>query len=154
MKMLGAKTFWVVFRIFFFFLEEFLKKNQMKGWSSEGQSWKIWSQERKNKEAVSRGQIEKTFRPGASSVVERTWSPWAKRLFYLSSALLPCLIFTILSIFLSLKKIFSPITTWSNEQKCRSCRDLSTLPLRPSENKFKKECSEWENFEQFMDKQQ
>ena len=33
------------------------------------------------------------------------WSPWAKRLFYLSSALLPCLIFTILSIFLSLKKI-------------------------------------------------
>ena len=33
------------------------------------------------------------------------WSQWAKRLFYLSSALLPCLIFTILSIFLSLKKI-------------------------------------------------
>ena len=30
--------------------------------------------------------------------------PWAKRLFYLSSVLLPCLIFTILSICLSLKK--------------------------------------------------
>ena len=31
MKMLGAKAFWVVFRIFFFFLEEFLEKNQIKG---------------------------------------------------------------------------------------------------------------------------
>ena len=26
MKMLGAKAFWVVFRIFFFFLKEFLKR--------------------------------------------------------------------------------------------------------------------------------
>ena len=30
-KMLGAKAFWVVFRILFFFLKEFLKKNQIKG---------------------------------------------------------------------------------------------------------------------------
>ena len=31
MKMLGAKAFWEVFRIFFFFLKEFLKKNHIKG---------------------------------------------------------------------------------------------------------------------------
>ena len=31
MKMLGAKAFWVVFRIFFFFLKEFFKKNQIRG---------------------------------------------------------------------------------------------------------------------------
>ena len=31
MKMLGAKAFWVVFRIFFFYLKEFLKKNQITG---------------------------------------------------------------------------------------------------------------------------
>ena len=31
MKMLGVKAFLVVFRIFFFFLKEFLKKDQMNG---------------------------------------------------------------------------------------------------------------------------
>ena len=31
MKMLGAKAFLVVFRIFFFFLKEFFKKNQIDG---------------------------------------------------------------------------------------------------------------------------
>ena len=30
-SMLGAKAFWVVFRIVFFFLKEFLRKNQIKG---------------------------------------------------------------------------------------------------------------------------
>ena len=38
MKMLGAKAFGVVFQIFFFFLKEFLKNNQIKGRSSEGQT--------------------------------------------------------------------------------------------------------------------
>ena len=38
MKMLGAKAFWVVFRIFFFFLKEFLKKNQIKEYNSERQT--------------------------------------------------------------------------------------------------------------------
>ena len=36
--MLGAKAFWVVFQIFFFFLKELRKKNQIKGWNSEGQT--------------------------------------------------------------------------------------------------------------------
>ena len=47
------------------------------------------------------------------------WSPWAKRLFYLSSVLPPCLIFTILSICLSLKKniMSSPITTFSSSSQ-------------------------------------
>ena len=31
MEMLGAKAFWVVFQIFFIFLKEFLKENQVKG---------------------------------------------------------------------------------------------------------------------------
>ena len=31
MKMLGAKAFWEVFRIFFFFLKEFIKKNHIQG---------------------------------------------------------------------------------------------------------------------------
>ena len=53
MKMLGAKAFWVVFRIFFIRSKEFLQKNQIKGWSSEGQTksenlksrkWKIREQ--------------------------------------------------------------------------------------------------------------
>ena len=53
MKMLGAKAFWVVFRKFFIFPKEFLQKNQIKGWSSEGQTklenlkskkWKIREQ--------------------------------------------------------------------------------------------------------------
>ena len=38
MKMLAAKAFWEIFRIFFFFLKEFFKKNHIKGWSSEGQT--------------------------------------------------------------------------------------------------------------------
>ena len=38
MKLLEAKAFWVVFRIFFIFPKEFLQKNQIKGCSSEGQT--------------------------------------------------------------------------------------------------------------------
>ena len=68
MKMLGAKAFWAVFRILFFFLNEFKKKGPDQGMK-----------------------FRRTNKVGKFEV----------------------------------KKVISK----SSEQKCRSCRDLSTLPL-------------------------
>ena len=42
MKMLGAKAFWEVFRIFFFFLKEFFKRTISKDEvQKDKKSWKI-----------------------------------------------------------------------------------------------------------------
>ena len=42
MKMLGAKAFWVVFWLFFFFLKKFFKRTRSKDEvQKDKQSWKI-----------------------------------------------------------------------------------------------------------------
>ena len=65
MKMLEAKAFWLVFRIIFFLQMEFLKQNQIKGWSSEGQKkvGKFEVKKVKNKGAVSKNVVRVAISP-------------------------------------------------------------------------------------------
>ena len=91
MKMLGAKAFWEVFRIFFIFLKEFFEKNHIKGWSSEGQTklenfksrkWKIREQWAKmsfvsrSLHAPLKGSVERSLLPWAIFLIFTRNRPW------------------------------------------------------------------------------
>ena len=65
MKMLGAKAFWVVFRILFFFLKKFFKKepNQRMKFKKTNKVGKFEVNKVRNKGAVSKNVVRVTISP-------------------------------------------------------------------------------------------
>ena len=65
MNMLGAKAFWVVFRIFFFFLKEFLKKkpDQRMKFRRTNKVGKFEVKKVKNKGAMSKNVVRVAISP-------------------------------------------------------------------------------------------
>ena len=65
MKMLGAKAFWVVFRILFFFLKEFLKKepDQRMKFIKTNKVGKFEVKKVRNKGAVSKNVVRVAISP-------------------------------------------------------------------------------------------
>ena len=67
MKMQGAKAFWVVFRIFFFFLKGFLKEpNQRRKFRRTNKVGKFEVKKVKNKGAVSKNIVRVAITPRSS----------------------------------------------------------------------------------------
>ena len=63
MKMLGAKAFWVVFRIFFFFLKEILKPDQRMKFRKTSKVGKFEVMKVRNKGAMSKNVVRVAISP-------------------------------------------------------------------------------------------